>query len=212
VKSAGLVLLIAASLWASDTIEAFGKKWDVPVAADWEVKDEGGTSMVRMVQNRGPLTGVPRRPIQFALLEGPNYQRVTVEADVRTLGKSLLIAFAYRDSAHFNYAHLSTDTGAAQPVHNGIFHVFGGERVRISSQRGAASFRTSGEWYHVVLTHDASTGIVGVTVDGKAVPALDAVDLSLGPGRVGFGSFDEKAEFKNLKITGTPGASTAPPQ
>jgi hypothetical protein len=49
--------------------------------------------------------------------------------------------------------------------------------------------------------HDAVNGTVGVTVDGAAVPALDAVDRSLGPGRAGFGSFDETGELKNVKIT-----------
>jgi hypothetical protein len=38
-------------------------------------------------------------------------------------------------------------------------------------------------------------------VDGQALPALSAVDLSLAGGKVGIGSFDETAEFKNVKIT-----------
>jgi len=41
-------------------------------------------------------------------------------------------------------------------------------------------------------------------VDGKPVPALTAVDVSLGAGRIGIGSFDEKAEFKNVKIQTSP--------
>jgi hypothetical protein len=35
------------------------------------------------------------------------------------------------------------------------------------------------------------------------LPALKAVDLSLGGGKAGIGSFDETAEFKNVKITAT---------
>ena len=42
----------------------------------------------------------------------------------------------------------------------------------------------------VRITHDAATGAVGVIVDGESVPALQAVDLSLGTGKVGVGSFD----------------------
>ena len=109
--------------------------------------------------------------------------------------------FAYRDEAHFNYAHLSVDPGTKQPVHNGIFHVYGGERVRISSEQGPAAFSSSGRWYHVKLVHDAATGTVGVTLDGQTVPALDAVDRSLGWGKAGFGSFDETGEFKNVTIS-----------
>jgi hypothetical protein len=118
-----------------------------------------------------------------------------------------MIVFAYRDEAHFDYAHLSTDTGAQQPVHNGIFHVYGGERVRISTEQGPAAFPVNRRWYHAVLTHDPAAGTVSVTVDGRELPALRAVDLSLGPGQVGIGSFDETADFKNLKITAAPGAA-----
>jgi hypothetical protein len=127
--------------------------------------------------------------IQFALTDIPNYDPLTVEADVMPLDRSLLIVFAYRDPAHFDYAHLSTDAAVAQPVHNGIFHVYGGERVRISAESGPAAFASSGRWHHVTLTHDSTSGTVEVAVDGRAVPALHAVDLSLGPGKVGLGSF-----------------------
>jgi hypothetical protein len=188
---------------AADTLAIFGRTWKVPVRSDWKVDQEGNTPVLRLSMNRGPLPG-PRRPIQFALAEIPDYGRLSIEADVMPLGRSLLIVFAYRDEAHFDYAHLSTDTGAQQSVHNGIFHVYGGERVRISSPQGPASFRESGHWYHVKLTHDARTGTVGVMVDGQAVPGLEAVDRSLGAGQAGIGSFDETGAFKNVSITTAP--------
>ncbi len=198
------LLAVAAAANAADSIDAFGRQWSVPVASDWKVDQEDGAQVLRLVQNRGPLPG-PRRPIQFALADPGNYGRVTVEADVEPLGASLMIVFAYRDEAHFDYAHLSIDPGSQQPVHNGIFHVYGGERVRISSDRGPASFSARGRWYHVKLTHDAMAGTVGVTVDGRAVPSLQAVDLSLGAGKVGFGSFDETGVFRKITIAAQKG-------
>ncbi len=200
-KLMAVLVLLAATLDAADTLRVFGREWQVRVGADWKVEQENGADVLRIVQNRGPLPG-PRRPIQFALAD-TDYVRVTVEADVKPLGRSLMIVFAYRDEAHFDYAHLSTDTGTKQPVHNGVFHVFGGERVRISNPNGPAAFAATGRWYHVKLMHDAQSGTVNVTVDGQALPSLKAVDLSLGGGKVGIGSFDETAEFKNVKITAT---------
>jgi hypothetical protein len=202
-KLLALLAVAAAAVNAADTLDVFGRQWSVPVASDWKVDQEQGTPVLRLVQNRGPLPG-PRRPIQFALADPGNYGRVTVEADVKPLGASLMIVFAYRDEAHFDYAHLSIDPASTQPVHNGIFHVYGGERVRISSDRGPASFSARGRWYHVMLRHDARTGTVGVTVDGQAVPSVRAVDLSLGAGKVGIGSFDETGVFRNIRITVLP--------
>jgi hypothetical protein len=194
-----LVVTVVAAC-AADKLTAFGREWAVPVASDWKIDRVDGVEVLRLVEHRGPLPG-PRRPIQFALSGAGDYGLLTFEADVKPLGGSLLIVFAYHDEAHFDYAHLSVDPGTKQPVHNGIFHVYGGERVRISSERGPAAFTASGRWHHVRLVHNATTGTVGVMVDGEAVPALEAVDRSLGPGKAGFGSFDETGEFKNVKIT-----------
>jgi len=35
-------------------------------------------------------------------------------------------------------------------------------------------------------------------------PALHAIDLSFGPGKIGVGSFDETGEFQNTKIAAIP--------
>jgi hypothetical protein len=201
-KLIALLAIAAGALSAADTLTIFGREWTVPTAADWKLAADGGADTLSLIQGKEPLPG-PRRPFQFALTNVPDYALLTVEEDARPLVKSVMIVYAYQDEAHFDYAHLSTDTGEKQPVHNGIFHVYGGERVRISNPRGPAAFAATGRWYHVQLTHDAKTGVVQVTVDGQAVPALQATDVSLGPGKVGIGSFDETGEFKNVKITVT---------
>lgn len=200
-----LLAVLAPMALPADNIEAFGHKWTVPVGAEWKIEKESGGEVLKLLAARPQET--PRRPIQFALAETPAYQRVTIEADVKRVdGKSLIIVYAFHDATHFNYAHLSSDDAMTEPVHNGIFHVFGGERVRISPLRGPGTLATDG-WHRVKLTHDARSGIVSVTVDGKSSPSLEAVDLSLGAGRVGLGSFFEKAHFRNVKITGVSEAS-----
>ncbi|MEJ7605304.1 MAG: hypothetical protein WKF37_03335, partial [Bryobacteraceae bacterium] len=192
-------LLLACALAASaDTIEAFGHKWSVPIAADWKL--ENGVLHLQVAR---PQTA-PRRPSQFALAETTDWQKVTVEAEVKRVEGSLIIVYAYRDAAHFNYVHLSHDTGMKQPVHNGIFHVYGGDRVRISSERGPAALPSADEWYQVKVDYDGVTGTVTAKINGADLPALKAVDMSLGSGKVGIGSFFQTAFFRNVKISETP--------
>ncbi len=194
------LLLTVSVLAAADTLAVFGYTWTVPNPADWKIDQEGGATVLHLVTPRGPLPG-PRRPIQFALADAPDFKMTSVEADVRPLKRSLIIVYAYRDAAHFDYAHLSTDTATKQPVHNGVFHVYGGERVRISTEDGPAAFAAANRWYHVRLLYDSGTGSVHVLVDGHAVPAISAVDQSLRAGKIGIGSFDETADFKNVLIS-----------
>lgn len=195
-----IFLLAALSLRAADTIEIFGHSWTVPDAADWKIDKDSGSPVLHLVTGKEPLPG-PRRPFQFALADTPPFSKVTIEADARPLKRSLMVVFAYRDPAHFDYVHFSTDTGTKQPVHNGVFHVFGGERVRISALEGPAAFPASNRWYHIRVVWDGTTGGVQGEVDDQTVPSLHAVDLSLHKGRIGIGSFNETADFKNVSIS-----------
>ena len=194
-----VVWLVSAALAAPDMLQVFGYSWSVPHASDWKIENFDGAPVLALLRARGPLPG-PRRPIQFALAETPERKHVSIDVDAQPLQRSLIIVFAYRDPEHFDYAHLSTDAAASEPHHNGIFHVYGGERVRISAVEGPAAFSASRHWYHVRLVTDAPSGSVQVFVDGRSVPSLQAVDLSLRGGKIGLGSFDETAEFKNVKL------------
>ena len=196
------VLFFAVALCSTgfaDAIEAFGYKWTVPVAADWKVTQYGGGDILTMLVERPQEK--PRRPKQFALAETRPFKKVTIEVDVKRIGKSLILVYAWQDDSHFNYVHLSSDAPKDQPVHNGIFHVYGGDRVRISPLEGPGSL-ASEDWTKVKVVHDGSTGTVTAWVNGQTSPSLKGIDLSLTSGKVGLGSFFEKAEFRNLTITG----------
>ncbi|HSW50801.1 MAG TPA: hypothetical protein VLH09_11535 [Bryobacteraceae bacterium] len=138
-KPACILLAAALTAGAADTIEAFGYRWRVPVAGDWKVLEEDGVETLRLLVFR-PSTQ-PRRPVQYALAEPPDSLRVRLEVEVkrepespRQMHPSLILVYAWRDAEHFNYAHLSADAAADLANHNGIFHVPGGDRVRISGE------------------------------------------------------------------------------
>ena len=123
-------VLALGTVWADETIAALGRTWSVPVAVDWKASAD----VLELVTKHEP--GKPRRPKQFALLDAGSYSSFTLEVDVKRNGKSLILVFAHQDDDHFNYAHISVDDPAKQNVHNGVFHVFGGDRVRISPLEG----------------------------------------------------------------------------
>lgn len=199
-------LALSLSAHAADLIEVFGHKWKVPVASDWKVdRDETG-EVLHLLVPRPSMQ--PRRPSQYALAMTPDFEEVTLELEVkkepysqRNRRTSLILVYAWRDENHFNYAHLSVDTAKQQPVHNGIFHVYGGDRVRISSTEGPATLNGE-EWHTVKLLYSASTGRVDVWVNGETSPSMRAVDWSLGAGKVGIGSFFDLGAFRKVRITG----------
>jgi hypothetical protein len=190
----------------SGTLNVFGLRWFVPVAADWSVTKTPEGPVLNLVVPRPSME--PRRPLQFAIADTPDYLTATVEAEMkkepasqRDRHTSLMIAYAYRDANHFNYAHMSVDPGQASPHHNGIFHVDGGDRVRISPQEGPGAFNDE-KWYQVKLVYDGRKGEVQVWVDGKTSPSLHAIEPTLRAGKVGIGSFFDMGSFRNVRITG----------
>jgi hypothetical protein len=196
---------LGAGAWASDSsLEAFGLTWDVPVLSDWKLADGQLDLLVPRPSTQ------PRRPTQYALARTPPLARLTLEFEVkkeplaaRNRRTSVMIVYGWRDKDHFNYAHLSVDAARDQPVHNGIFHVYGGDRVRISSEDGPPTL--DGErWQKVRLEYNASTGKAEVWVDGRTSPSMRAVDLSLGEGRFGIGSFFDLGSFRNLRYSVPP--------
>ncbi len=191
----GLFFLSLATLNAADTISALGQTWKVPSAAEWV----GAKDSLVMLTAR-PQESNPRAPIQYALLEGKDFESFRLECEVKRDSNSLILVYAWQDPAHFNYVHLSIDSPEKQPVHNGVFHVFGGDRSRISKTLGPGSLPNN-EWTPVVLDYNATTGHMSVTVAGKKFPSLEAADLSLTKGKVGLGSFFETAQFRNFKVT-----------
>jgi len=194
------------ALRAADTLEAFGIRWSVPLLHDWKVEQVDGVDMLRLATAR-PMEANPRRPFQYALAVTPPLTKVTLECETRRdpakKSGSVILVYAWKGPDHFNYAHLSGDSASEQPVHNGIFHVYGGDRVRISSDRGPGALAVPG-WHSIRLTYDAASGLVETQVDGFPNPSLRAVDLSLEVGRVGLGSFFDTADFRNVKLTYEP--------
>jgi hypothetical protein len=205
-RRAFLSLPLAATLQASDTLDAFGLRWSVPLIHDWKVEKQDGVEVLRLATAR-PMESNPRRPFQYALAIGPPLSEFTLELEVRRnpakKSGALIIVYAWQDPAHFDYVHLCGDSASEQPVHNGVFHVYGGDRSRISSAKGPGALVT-GDWYSVKVTWNAASGMVAAAVNGLPNPSLQAVDLSLGPGRIGIGSFFDTAEFRNLRLNSVP--------
>jgi len=184
---------------SADAFTVFGGRWVVEHASDWSVEE----GVLRLKVPAEPPAGQPRRPTRIALLDSKPYRKVTIEGELKRNARSLILVYAWQDDAHYNYAHLSTDAAAKQVVHNGMFHIFGGERVRISTLDGPPSFAgETPEWTPVRLVFDGDTGRCSVTVAGQSNPSLEAVDLSLRWGRVGLGSFNETGDFRNIRVTG----------
>ncbi len=187
--------------------------WQFPFPEDWTILEAGGNHYLHMLRSREP--GVPRRPLQFALLKGVKTGTFDFQARMRREGRSMIVVFDYVDTLHFYYAHLSVDRGTTQPVHNGIFIVNGGERRRIAGADAAPALPDR-DWHLVRVERNAVSGSIDVYADIQVDPIFSAVDRTFTCGQVGIGSFDETGDFDDISLISadggcpTPNAATPP--
>jgi hypothetical protein len=171
--------------------------WQMDRPEDWEIAKEGDLGYLHMKRAGEP--GVPRRPLQFALLKGTEVGSFHLNVKVRRQQKSVIVVFNYVDTLHFYYAHLSVDTGSETLPHNGIFIVDGGPRRRIAGV-GVRPALPDQAWHDVKIVRDTSSGSMEVFIDNETTPRLSAIDHTFTKGQVGLGSFDEKGDFATFRL------------
>ncbi len=171
--------------------------WLLPYPKDWVILSDGGNHFLHMKRSREP--GVPRRPLQFALLKQARVGSFEFRTRVRRDGRSMIVVFNYVDTMHFYYVHLSGDRGSEEPVHNGIFIVNGDPRKRIAGLEAPPAL-SDRDWHDVRITRDARSGSIGVFIDHESQPLFSVVDRTLTCGQVGIGSFDETGDFGDVAL------------
>lgn len=186
--------------------------WLFPHPEDWAILSEGTNHYLHMVRAGEP--GVPRRPLQFALLKGVNVGSFEFSTRLRREKRSLIVVFNYVDTLHFYYAHLSRDRGTEQPVHNGIFIVNGEPRQRIAGLDALPALPDE-QWHRVRVVRNARSGSIQLFMDDQSQPLFALTDSTFTCGQVGIGSFDETGDFDDVELKSddagcTPGALFRP--
>ncbi|WP_324650280.1 Ig-like domain repeat protein [Georgenia sp. H159] len=185
--------LMAAENWAPRT----PAKWELP-----------GDQIILAEAGDNPNDGI-RRPFEYAVLDGREFESVQIDAEVRldapssVNNRDVIIVFGWQSDTEYYYAHISQDN--AIYAHNGIFKVNNADRERIDDQWngsiGAPPAITDEEWHDVRVVHCAGTGEIAVWVDGHDVPLMTATDDTFGSGQIGFGSFDNTGRMRDLVVS-----------
>ena len=171
---------------------------------DWDLEGNGQWRMTDgalVLHAEGVPTGPIRKPGAMALLKSAPLGTFTLNVDVKStapadlLVRDVLLIFGYQSPTRFYYVHLSART---DNVHNGIFLVNDADRRRLDQPTSVARL-TDQNWHRVRLVRDAISGDIRVYFDDGPAPVLSVTDRTIPLGRIGVGSFDETAEFRNLE-------------
>jgi hypothetical protein len=175
--------------------------------ADFDLDGNGGWAIrgnTIVLEKAGVPAGKIRRPAALAILKSAPLSDFTYSIEMRSTApadlavRDVQLVIGYQSPSRFYYIHLSAKTDG---VHNGIFLVNDADRKRIDEPTSRARF-VDQSWHRVRLERNSSTGAIAVFIDDDTAPSLSVADTTLRSGRVGFGSFDETGEFRNVRIVG----------
>jgi hypothetical protein len=174
-------------------------EWDFDGSGTWEISN-GKIGLTKA----GTPAGQARRPAALAVIRMDPLTKATLGLRARSAGPrggagGVQVVVGYQSPTRFYYVDLSGET---DPAHNGIFLVDGTTVRRIDRWNGEALLRDDA-WHDVRVEFDGTSGMIRVILDHAPKPALSAYDATLQEGRVGVASFDDTAEFRSIRVSGS---------
>jgi len=178
-------------------------EWTANIPQNWEIFYEGGEGVLHL-KKEGTF-GKIRKPASYAILDDIDATDFELSVDVKCLrdtsveGRDVVIIFGYQDSAKFYYTHISNINNN---VHNIVGIVNNKDRERISpiildaSKARLVDFN----WHKIKVIRNINIGSIKVFVDDMGNPIHSIIDKTLNHGKIGLGSFDDTAKFKNFKL------------
>jgi hypothetical protein len=176
--------------------------WQPTDAAAWKVIDvDGGKAYCQFQQSK--FKPPHRSPFNFALVKDLVVGDFVLEAKVRSTCKDyphrdVCLIFGYQAPDRYYYSHLGkkTDDHANQ-----IFIVNKADRVKISTKTSDGT-PWDDNWHRVKVVRTIADGKIEVYFDDMTKPMQTATDRTFVWGQVGLGSFDDTADWMDVKISG----------
>jgi len=193
------------STFAEGTVPS-GMSLFSPPTSSWTVAP-GKLALSLLSEQATPVVpGMVPRPGSYALAPG-NWRNVDIRVSGRTLrttstpNRDVIIPFGYVDETHYYYAHFAAISDGA--VHTVIMKVNGPtsrSAISVPVIVSPAPFQSLASTQFRV-THRPD-GQIAAYCNNLTTPVMTAVDATYPAGRVGFGSFDDPAEFTSITVTG----------
>ena len=186
-----------------DSFDNGNRHWQALDAECWKIKKTPKGNVFSQFKKESSYRGPHRSPFHIALLRDVRVGDFVLDVDVRSTHpdyghRDACLFFGYQDAANFYYVHLGkkTDDHANQ-----IFIVNDAPRTKISTKTTPGT-DWDDQWHHVRVVRRVKSGEIKIYFDDLKKPIMVARDTNFVWGQVGLGSFDDTADWDNVKLRG----------
>lgn len=186
-----------------DDFSKGAERWKPTDAKAWKVIDvKGGKAYSQFAQS--DYKPKYRSPLNYSLVKDVVVGDFVLEAKVQSTGKDVphrdvCLFFGWQSPTRYYYVHVAKQ---ADDRANQVFIVNDKERTKISKTSTKGTKWTDG-WHHVKVVRKVKDGTIEVYFDDVKKPAMTASDKTFPWGQVGVGSFDDTANWREVKLYGT---------
>ncbi len=172
--------------------------WIFEGKAQWEI-DKTILKITENSINRDPFSA----PSALAIYENSTFSSFELTAEIKSNAPlsetrgDMIIIFGYQSPTQYYYVHL---TGIVDSIHNGVFLVDNTDRQKVDFTEFEPVL-TDRAWHHIRLVRDIETGSISIYRDGNHTPIINVQDKTFLEGKIGFGSYNDTGEIRNIKIT-----------
>jgi len=177
---------------------------------DWQFVDDGwkqkkveGGEVLSLHKKKSSYKPTVRSPTHIALLKEKKFKDFRLDVRIYSTHKDyghrdVCLFFGYNSPTEYYYVHLGK---VMDDRCNQIFVVNNADRSKISTMTSTGT-NWDGNWHDVRIERDTISGEIRVYFDDMWNPVMTANDKSFVEGQIGLGSFDDTAEFDNLRVSG----------
>jgi hypothetical protein len=176
-------------------------RWEFKDPQGWRFSDAGGQRVLSQFRKASDYQPPHRSPLHIALWKEEQFDSFQMDVWVKSTHseyghRDVCLFFGYAAPDRFYYVHLASEMDDRA---NQIFVVDAADRVKISDTTTPGT-RWDDDWHHVRIQRNHHSGKIQVFFDNMEKPIMTAVHTSLAGGQIGFGSFDDTADFRRLEI------------
>lgn len=187
----------------AEDFEDGAKNWQPTDELAWKVKQTGSTKVYSQFKKRSQYEPPHRSPYNISLLKDIYVSDFDLHVKVKSTHpdyghRDVCLFFGYQNPSQFHYVHLGKQ---ADEHANQIFIVNNNPRTKISITSTDGT-DWDDAWHQVKIVRRVADGTIKVYFDDMDQPVMTAKDKSLIWGRIGLGSFDDTADFDDLRLFG----------
>jgi len=179
-------------------------RWQPADPKGWKLIDvDGGKAFSLFAQN--DVKTPHRSPRNVAIYKDLPVSDCVLEVKVKSTvpeqpHRDVVLVFGYQNPSKFYYVHFASQT---DPVaHHQIFIVNDADRKKITEQ-GSEGVKWDDGWHHLKVVRNVGDGLIAAYFDDMEKPVMTAHDTTIRFGRIGIGSFDDLADFAEVKLSGS---------